>query len=135
MALVTWDPSYSVKVARCDAEHKKLFALLNSLHDAMAAGKGAQVIGKVVKELSDYTKVHFAAEQQLLEKTHYPALGPHLAQHRMFVNRVEQFQKDVEKGVLGQAISVVSFLQEWLTNHIKHVDQQYAAHLNANGVC
>ena len=53
----------------------------------------------------------------------------------MFVQRVEQFQKDVEKGVLGQAISVVSFLQEWLTNHIRHVDQQYSAHLNANGVC
>jgi hemerythrin len=134
MPLVTWDPSFSVKVARCDEDHKKLFALLNSLHDAMASGKGAQVIGKVVKELSDYTKSHFAAEQELLEKTHYPALGPHLAQHRIFVKKVEQFQKDLDAGVLGQAISVVSFLKDWLTNHIKQTDQQYSAHLNANGV-
>ncbi len=134
MAFMTWDQSYSVKVAKCDEDHRKLFALLNNLHDAMSAGKGAQIIGKVVKDLSDYAKFHFAGEEQLLEKTHYPALASHLAQHRMFEKRVEQFHKDVEKGVLGQAISVGSFLQEWLTNHIKQVDKQYSAHLNANGV-
>jgi hemerythrin len=135
MALVTWDQSYSVKIAKCDADHKKLFALLNQLHEAMSAGKGKEVIGRKVKELSDYTKFHFSAEEELLEKTHYPLTGPHLAQHRVFVQRVEQFQKDVEKGVLGKAIEAVTFLKDWLTNHVKQVDQQYSAHLNANGVC
>ena len=37
MALVTWDESYSVRVAKCDEDHKKLFVLLNSVHEAMKA--------------------------------------------------------------------------------------------------
>jgi hemerythrin len=134
MPLVTWDVSYSVKVARCDEDHKKLFALINSLHDAMRAGKGAEVIQKVVKELGDYTHFHFSAEEMLLEQTHYPALGPHRAQHRAFVKKVEQFQQDLKTTTTGQAISVVNFLKDWLANHIKQTDRQYSAHMNANGV-
>jgi hemerythrin len=134
MPLVTWDMSYSVKVARCDEDHKKLFALINSLHDAMLAGKGAQVIQKVVKELADYTEFHFSAEEKLLEQAHYPDLGAHRVQHRVFVKKVQQFQQDLKTTTTGQAISVVTFLKDWLTTHIKQADQQYAAHLNSHGV-
>ncbi|HVM91282.1 MAG TPA: hemerythrin domain-containing protein [Terriglobales bacterium] len=61
MALVSWNPSYSVKVEKCDTDHKKLFDILNKLHEAMSAGNGNQVVAKVVKELGDYTKFHFGA--------------------------------------------------------------------------
>jgi len=134
MPLVTWDMSYSVRVAKCDEDHRKLFALINSLHDAMLAGKGALVVQKVVKELGDYAQFHFSAEERLLEQTHYPDLGPHRGQHRVFVKKVEQFQQDLKVTTAGQAISVVTFLKDWLTNHIKQTDQQYSAHLNAKGV-
>ena len=134
MALVTWDASYSVKVDKCDDDHKKLFSMLNSLHDAMMAGKGAQVIQPVVKELADYTKFHFAREESLMQKAKYPALGAHRTQHQEFVKKVEEFQKDLAAGKTGQAISVANFIKDWLTNHVKQTDRQYSAHLNANGV-
>ncbi len=40
MPLVKWDPSFSVKVTVCDDHHKKLFAIINTLHEAMLAGQG-----------------------------------------------------------------------------------------------
>lgn len=134
MALVSWNPSYSVKVEKCDTDHKKLFDILNKLHEAMSAGNGNQVVAKVVKELGDYTKFHFGAEEKMMEQTHYPKLAEHRAQHKIYVSKVEQFQKDVEKGVLGKSVEVLNFLTDWLTSHIKKVDQQYSAHLNANGI-
>jgi hemerythrin len=134
MPLVTWDMSYSVRVAKCDEDHKKLFALINSLHEAMMTGKGAQVIQKVVKELVDYTQFHFSAEEELLEQAHYPAFGPHRAQHRVFVKKVEQFQQDLKATTTGQAIAVVTFLKDWLTTHIMQTDRQYSAHMNAKGI-
>jgi len=134
MALVTWNPSFSVKVEKCDTDHKKLFDLLNKLHESMSTGKGGEVVVKVVKELNDYTKFHFSSEEKMLEQTHYPALGEHRAQHKVFVKKVEQFQNDVEKGVLGKSIAILNFLTDWLASHIKKVDQQYSAHLNANGI-
>lgn len=135
MGLLEWDESYSVKVEKCDEHHRKLFSLLNELHDAMKAGKGGQVIQSVVDALIDYTKYHFAEEEKLLEKTGYPALPSHRLQHQGFVRKVEEFAEDVKAGkVIGQSIAISGFLDNWLSQHIKQMDRQYSAHLNARGI-
>jgi len=59
----------------------------------------------------------------------------HRAQHQDFIKRIDQFQKDLAGGKAGNPIRVLEFLKGWLARHIKHVDQQYSEHLNANGVC
>jgi hemerythrin-like metal-binding protein len=131
MALYDWKPSYSVKVRSCDAEHIKLFALINELHEAMQSGKGSQVIQRVVEELERYTKSHFSAEEALMARAKYPALAAHHIQHQKFIDSVAKFRKD---GVAGQSINVLTFLNDWLVNHIMHTDQQYSTHLNAHGI-
>lgn len=40
MALFNWNDSYSVKVELCDAQHKKLFAIINNLADGMRMVEG-----------------------------------------------------------------------------------------------
>jgi hemerythrin len=55
LALVTWDTSYSVSVKSCDAEHQKLFDLINQLHEAMQLGQGSTIVVPVVHELEKYT--------------------------------------------------------------------------------
>jgi len=132
MALYDWKPSYSVKVKRCDDDHKKLFALINDLHGAMQSGKGAKVIEKVAGELEDYAKFHFSAEEALMAGTKYPALAAHRIEHQNFVHSVAAFRKG---GIANQSIAVLSFMNDWLVNHIKRTDQQYSAHLNAHGIC
>jgi len=134
MPLVTWDESYSVKVSKCDEDHKKLFSLLNTLHDAMKTGHGSDVIQQIVKELADYTKHHFSREEMLLRQTNYSNLDSHKVLHQTFVKQVEQFQADLKAGNMAQSIAVAEFLKDWLANHIKQADRQYSAHLNANGV-
>jgi hemerythrin len=134
MALVKWDQSYSVKVKRYDDDHQKLFALINSLHENMLAGKGSEKIQEVVKQLADYTKYHFAAEEVALEKAKYPGLAAHRAEHAAFVKKIEEFQRDIAAGKINLSISVGGFLNDWLTNHIKRTDQQYSGFLNQHGV-
>jgi len=134
MPLVNWDPSFSVKVHRCDEDHKKLFLLINTLHEAMLAGQGSEKVGTIVKQLADYARFHFSAEEAMLEKTKYPELSAHRAEHQNFVQRVEQFQSDLASGKGGQSIAVGVFLNEWLSKHIKQTDQKYSSHLNANGM-
>ncbi len=134
MPLVKWDESFSVKVKRYDNDHQKLFAMINTLHESMVAGKGREKIQEVVKQLADYTKQHFAAEEVQLEKSHYPGLAVHRVEHQAFVKKVEQFQKDLAAGTVNISISVVSFLNDWLINHIKRTDQQYSTFLNQHGV-
>jgi hemerythrin-like metal-binding protein len=131
MAAFNWNSSYSVNVKRCDEDHKKLFALINDLHGAMQSGKGNQVIEKVVQELEDYTRFHFAGEEALMAKTQYPGLVAHQVEHQKFVQALVKLRKE---GITGQSISLLAFLNDWLINHIKRIDQRYSAHLNANGV-
>jgi len=134
MSLVTWDQSYSVKVKRCDQEHQKLFQLMNALHDAMRVGKGRTLIQQILGELNDYTKIHFRAEEGLMELAKYPALAGHRIEHQKFVTRVAQFQKDLDAGTGGNSVAVLEFLKDWLVKHIQKIDQSYSAHLNAHGI-
>ena len=93
MALLTWNASYSVNVKSCDAEHQKLFSLINKLHDAMKAGQGRMVLGDIVRELGEYTQIHFSAEEALMQHAQYEKLQDHRLQHRLFIEQVATVQK------------------------------------------
>lgn len=133
MALITWNQSYSVKVKQCDIEHQKLFDLLNSLHDAMSAGKGRAILSQIVAELHHYARTHFQAEEALMNRTNYPPLPGHRLEHQRFITRVADFEQELAAGK-GNAVAVLEFLRDWLAKHIKKVDQSYTTHLNAHGI-
>jgi len=134
MVLVTWDQSYSVSVKRLDEQHQKLFALINSLHDAMRQGKGQAAVQDTVRELATYTATHFRAEEEVLRKANYPGLAAHQAEHQQYVAKVNQFAEDMKAGKNANSISVLGFLKDWLAEHIKRTDRSYSAYLNSKGV-
>ena len=134
MALVVWDMSYSVNVKNCDAEHQKLFALINDLHAAMKSGNGRTILADIVRELEKYTQTHFLAEEALLQRAQYPKLNDHRVQHGEFVARVKQFRDDLEQGVGGDSVAVLMFLKDWLSKHIKQTDRMYSQCLNSHGI-
>ena len=134
MALVTWDASYSVNVKRCDADHQKLFYLINTLHGAMKAGQARTIIAGIVHELEGYTQTHFLAEEALLQRVRYPNLDDHRLQHQKFVAHVKQFRDDLEAGGTANSIAVLAFLKDWLANHIKQADKRYSEYVNSQGI-
>jgi hemerythrin len=133
VSLIAWNRSYSVNVRSCDAQHQQLFSVMNKLHEAMKAGKGRVVLAEIVDELDMYTKTHFRAEEALMERAQYPELNEHRAQHRYFVSQVAQFRKDLQADA-GNAVAVLTFLKDWLANHIQQTDKMYSSHLNSSGI-
>ncbi len=134
MTSVTWNASFSVKVASLDEDHKKMFSLINNLHEAMSRGKGAVVVPHLVQELGNYAEHHFAEEESLMERTKYPELVSHRHDHQKFVKQLEQFQQDLAAGRFVSSVPVVVFLDTWLSNHIAGADCKYSQHLNENGI-
>jgi len=134
MALITWDQSYSVKVAELDGHHQKLFFLLNTLHDAMREGKGNSVIQTIVEELANYTHIHFQREEALMEQTKFPGLDVHRVEHQKLMARVSEYKAALDKGSGVNTSAVLEFLREWLAKHINRMDKAYASHLNASGI-
>ncbi|HEX4005702.1 MAG TPA: bacteriohemerythrin [Acidobacteriaceae bacterium] len=134
MPLFTWNDSYSVKVALCDAQHKKLFDLINQLADAMRAGVGQEIVARIIGQLMLYTRTHFQQEEALLRKSLYPQLAAHQEQHRKFVADVEALDRQLREGRGADTVRVLMMLRDWLLNHILKTDQNYSAHLNAAGI-
>jgi hemerythrin-like metal-binding protein len=134
MAVFSWNDSYSVKVAKCDQQHMRLFDIINQLADAMRMGKGQDVVNQVVTDLLDYTNTHFQDEEALLQKANYPQLEAHQEMHRIFVKKVQSLQSQAQMGKRVNAAQLLSLMRDWLVNHIQKADKRYSAHLNAAGI-
>jgi hemerythrin len=133
MALITWNDSYSVNVKEMDDQHRKLIDIINQLHDAMKVGQGKDVIGKVLSGLTDYTRRHFTSEENLMKAHGYPGYEEQKKSHNQLVIQILDIQKKFEAGTLLSQ-EVLTFLKNWLINHIQGMDQKYGPHLNGKGV-
>jgi len=134
MALLVWNDSYSVKVRRFDDQHKKLIDLVNQLHEAMKAGKGSAILNDVLGPLAAYTQTHFSEEERLMLYNGYPGYMEHKKAHDQLVAHVRDFQKQVEAGTASVSLGLMTFLKDWLLQHIQGVDRKYGPYLNEKGV-
>jgi len=131
MPLMSWSESYSVQIPGIDNQHKQLFSLINQLHEAMAKGQANEEMGRILQELINYTKTHFAAEEKLLQSKNYPELSAHQAQHRQFTDKIIQFQRDFNAGKATLSVGLMTFLRDWLSSHILQTDKRYGEYLAA----
>jgi hemerythrin len=134
VSFANWNDSYSVKVQRLDDEHKRLFDIINQLHEGMKAGRGKDVLQTVLDQLLRYTEQHFKGEEGLLKGAGYPELTAHMALHQQFVNKIKGFSKVFQSGAAAISVDVLEYLKNWLTEHIMGTDRQYSTTLTAAGI-
>lgn len=134
MPLMTWKDDYSVNIKVIDLQHKKLVDLLNQIFDATHAGRGKEVVDKILNDLISYTKVHFATEEEFMKKHGYPAFPRHKAEHDTLTQQVIEFQREYQAGRSSLSVELMQFLRDWLQKHILGTDKQYTPFLNAKGV-
>ncbi len=134
MALITWGTEYSVGINSIDDQHKKLVGFVNDLNDAMAQRKGKDILEKILGGLVEYTKTHFAHEEQLFRAHGYPEATAHKMKHDDLTKKVLQFQQDLHAGKAVMSVEIMAFLKDWLLNHIKGTDMKYSAFLKGKGV-
>jgi len=129
-----WDPSFATGVERYDNAHKVLFKMVNDLHDAMQQKRSKEAIGQILNSLAEYTVNHFADEERSFAQTNYPEEAQHKQLHKKLVDQVVELQGKFSSGQTLLTQDVITFLQDWLINHIKGVDKRYGPHLTKNGI-
>ncbi len=134
MALLTWNSSYSVGVKDLDDQHTVLFNILNDLHAAMMKGQAQNVTGPLLRRLVQYTREHFLSEEAKMVVSGYPGLAMHRTVHRDLTKQVEEYAAKFEKGETAISIELLTFLRDWLTNHIQRTDKDYGPWMNKHGV-
>lgn len=134
MPLITWTEKYSVGVASIDGQHKKLVDLINELHEAMSKGKSKEVAAKIISSLVSYTKEHFTYEENVLQKAGYVGIMGQKTQHMGFVKKINDFQNDFNSGKVAVSIEILTFLKQWLLDHIMVSDKAYSSFLMSKNV-
>jgi hemerythrin-like metal-binding protein len=131
--LINWSKSYSVGVSQMDKEHQRLIDIINNMYSAMRSGRSGDVIGSILDELIDYTKTHFAHEEKLMLEAGYTGFDVQKHAHVALVNQIIEIQNKYRAGTaLGQ--EVMSFLKNWLINHIQGLDKKYGPVMNKKGI-
>jgi hemerythrin-like metal-binding protein len=134
MALFEWNPKYSVGVELFDDQHKRLFSLLNQLHDGMHYGHREAILHTVLLELTIYIEEHFSAEEAAMAFHGYSGIAAHRAEHDKLRAEVQSFLRKCEAGELTLNVEIVNFVLEWLTVHIMKTDKEYSYLLGTSTV-
>lgn len=134
MALVEWNQSLRVEIQLFDEQHQQLVAMVNRLHQAIKDGQATDLLDEILTGLLDYTRVHFAEEEMLMEQYGYPDYQRHKQAHTDLVRQVEDVYAQFKSGKQLQPINVMQFLVNWLTNHIKGEDKKYTGFFKSKGI-
>ncbi|MBF0583273.1 MAG: bacteriohemerythrin [Magnetococcales bacterium] len=129
-----WNAAFHIKIMEMDIHHKKLVEIANTALDILHAGNDRDLLITAFEALVDYTEYHFNAEEQLMERYHYPEIEKHRQQHRHLAHQVQVYRNDIQQREDFQRIDFRGFFTVWLARHILHEDLHYGMFLNAKGV-
>lgn len=120
-----WQPQYETGFTLIDDQHKTLFYAINALNSAMLVGRGAELLEKTLRILSNYTTIHFETEEEYMLKYDYPNYLEHKEKHKMLRQKVEEFTQQKNQVNRSQlTIELSRFLTNWLIEHIKGDDKK-----------
>ncbi len=127
-----WTESLSVGLSAIDADHHRLFDMLEELRGLLASHAPGYDIGFAFERLAEFAVFHFRREEALLEGNGYPGHAAHKGQHDQFAARAGQALADHRAGRAG-AIDhgLIDFVEAWLVEHIRNDDMAFSAFLQA----
>ncbi len=134
MSLIQWNDTLSVGIGEIDKQHIKLIGLINQLNDAIQSGHDQEALAGVLDELVAYTMYHFGTEERLMELYAYTELAPHIERHEQFLIDITTFiERYQERSSPQLAKDLITFLSDWLSNHILRTDKELASFLTQHG--
>lgn len=134
MSLLVWGPNLRVGITLIDQQHERLVALINALNDTMGAGKSRSVLAGILDELISYTNTHFASEEDLMRQHAYGDAPSHKSEHSQLLAKVADFKQQFDSGNTKIAGSLLTFLCDWLSEHILGTDMRFGRTLLEKGV-
>ncbi|MFZ2853309.1 MAG: bacteriohemerythrin [Rhodocyclaceae bacterium] len=131
MSALTMNKNLILNYSKIDNDHQKLFDLINQLAATMKAGEAKQACSAVINELTAYTKTHFSMEEALMSHHGYSQAAAHKTEHDKFIKNILDFKSKFEAGSGIVTIEILTFLRDWLSNHIQKTDKALVAVLPA----
>jgi hemerythrin-like metal-binding protein len=127
--LFRWGTHYVLGVEEIDRQHRQLGVLLNQLNDAYRAQAPRDALVDRLNALIVAVGEHFATEESLMARREYPETESHKAQHEFLVRQVLEFRRGFQEGEAELTDSMMSYLKDWLRDHILGADKRLGEYL------
>ena len=120
-----WKQEYDIGILEIDDQHKELFKMVNNIKTSILKGVNSeQIIKTVFTNIVEYTQKHFASEEVLMKKMHFPGVDIQKRQHQQLITDIVTKLKGMKTGTKQNPTIMYNFLNQWLLNHIVSEDQK-----------
>lgn len=124
--MTEWTPNLSTGNDLLDDQHKAIFEWLAELESA-ATDERTLFGAYAITRLKNFTRHHFAVEENLMREAGFAGLADHIREHQAFRERLAEIHlKSISEDISAET---VRFLTDWLTNHIAKTDMAYVPSL------
>lgn len=134
MTPIQWSEDLSVDIQEIDIQHRQLVELLSGLEASSGKSLDRESMTQVIRELNDYVREHFTAEERWMARFNYPGLDKHAIQHEEFIDRLLHLELDYLGGKGDITLELAEFLSRWFIEHVSGSDQLYAKYFREHGV-
>lgn len=124
MTTASWQDQYCTGDLQVDREHQDLFAMVNTLHNALMQAKPPATLRAILEDLACHTLDHFRTEETLMQSHDYPDYGRHKQSHDRLEAKVCALLQRFEQDESVLTVDIPVFLADWLVHHIKGEDQK-----------
>lgn len=119
---------YLTGIKLIDKEHEHLFEIANETYDLLknefVTDKYDRIVA-LLEELKDYTKTHFAHEEEYMKSINYQYIWSEIHQHRTFEKKLDDIDlKKLDDSQQEYILEILDFLTKWLSGHIKGADRR-----------
>jgi hemerythrin-like metal-binding protein len=119
------NPEYVLGEPSMDATHQEFIELVNRIP---TLEKDAFIEG--FNQLLQHTREHFDIEKELMERTGFPAIREHDAEHHRVLSELEFMGKRAAEGSTHMARTYVEMgMPLWFALHAATMDSALAAHV------
>ncbi len=131
MTWLKWDATLELGHAEMDADHRQMVIMVNRLLQGIADKLGKQAYDAELDALFAHTKAHFDMEERLMAACSYPYAAEHRSEHARLIKEALDHRARFDASA-EPSVSLLYFLDQWLTRHILSVDSEFARFLAAD---
>jgi hemerythrin len=127
---IHWDKKLETGNVLIDAQHRILVMLFKKLDIAIKTKLPDKAVFRIIVEVKKFAEFHFYSEETLMSEVEYPGLAEHEVLHSNLLNELSGMVAKLHQQ-REFPDDVLSFLNDWLINHIGAEDQAVAEYIRS----
>ena len=122
-----------VGLPEIDREHQLQIALVDAFEKAAGANERAEA-GRILEQMAALSKMHFLAEELVMQLHQYPAYEEHANEHANLLKEMHGLLKQNAAGTLDITLDLAERLRRTLADHLRGTDYALSAYIREEGI-